>query len=78
MYNDKILKGKIVEKGKSRSDMASVLGIDISTLSKKLNGTTEWKRSEMQIIRNYLGLTLEESESIFFAEELAFTQDTTD
>lgn len=71
MYNDKLLKAKIVEKGKSRSDLASVLGIDISTLSKKLNGTAEWKRSEMQIIRSFLALTIEESEAIFFALELA-------
>lgn len=71
MYNDKLLKAKIVEKGKSRSDIASVLGIDISTFSKKLNGVAEWKRSEMQIVRNSLGLTVEESETIFFAEQLA-------
>lgn len=71
MLNDRLLRAKIVEKGKTFSEVASILGIDVSTFSKKINNLTEFKRSEMQIIRMFLELSVEESEAIFFAEELA-------
>ena len=58
----------MVEKDKSNEEVSTALGIDSSTFSKKLNGISEFKRTEIQIIRSFLNLSVEESESIFFAD----------
>lgn len=63
-----MLKAKMVEKDKSNEEVSTALGIDSSTFSKKLNGISEFKRTEIQIIRSFLNLSVEESESIFFAD----------
>lgn len=68
MFVSRLLRAKLVEKGKSNDDAASALGIDASTFSKKMNGTSDFKRSEIQILRSFLKLSVEESESIFFAD----------
>ena len=67
MFMNRLLKAKMVEKGVSNEDVATAIGIDSSTFSKKLNGASDFKRAEIQIIRSFLHLSVEESESIFFA-----------
>ena len=47
MFVSRLLRAKLVEKGKSNDDAASALGIDVSTFSKKMNGTSDFKRSEI-------------------------------
>ena len=68
MFKSRMLKAKMVEKDKSNEEVSAALGIDSSTFSKKLNGISEFKRTEIQIIRSFLNLSVEESESIFFAD----------
>lgn len=68
MFKSRMLKAKMVEKDKSNEEVSTALGIDSSTFSKKLNGISEFKRTEIQIIRSFLNLSVEESESIFFAD----------
>ena len=51
--------------------LAAALGVNASTLSRKMNGETEFTRSEIVIIMKCLHLTLEEVDLIFFAPELA-------
>ena len=68
MFKSRMLKAKMVEKDKSTEEVSAALGIDSSTFSKKLNGISEFKRTEIQIIRSFLNLSVEESESIFFAD----------
>ena len=68
MFKSRLLKAKMVEKDITNEDVSTALGIDCSTFSKKLNGISDFKRTEIQLIRNFLNLTTEESEAIFFAD----------
>lgn len=68
LFMNRLLKAKMVANGVSNEDVAAAIGIDSSTFSKKLNGTSDFKRTEIQIIRSFLNLSVEESESIFFAQ----------
>lgn len=66
-YSNKLL-AKMIEKGISKTEMASALGVDAATLYRKLNGASDFKRQEIEIIRNRLKLTVNEAEAIFFAK----------
>lgn len=66
-YANRLL-AKMTEKGISKNDLASAIGVDGATLYRKLNGDSDFKRTEIEIIRNRLALTINEAEAIFFAE----------
>lgn len=68
MFRKELLLGKLVEKGHTLGDLSDHLGINITTLYRKMNSFVEFKRSEIQMIRNYLDLTSEDVDRIFFAE----------
>lgn len=67
MLNKNKLKGKILEKGLSVTKVANLLGVNQATLHRKLNGNSEFTRSEIQILRLALELNSQEMEAIFFA-----------
>ena len=72
MVNVNKLKGKIVECGTNISEIAERIGIDKTTLYRKL--ASEGRNitlHEAQLIANTLGLTAEEVNSIFFASNVA-------
>ncbi len=60
------LKGKIIEKGLSVKEVAEKMGLDISTLRRKLNDTNRFKVGEAKEIAAILGLTKRELSDIFF------------
>lgn len=64
------LKGKIREKGKTYKDCAEYLGIATCSFSDKINETAgkEFKKSEMMAIKEYLEISDEEAQAIFFDE----------
>lgn len=62
---------KMSEKRFKMQDLASFLGVNLSTLYRKLNGLSDFTRIEIQNISSYLSLTREEIFEIFFAKELA-------
>lgn len=72
MPNINKLKGKIVEKGINVSDLAKVLGINKSTLYRKLknNGENISIREAVGMI-NELDLSVEEANEIFFNQFVA-------
>lgn len=72
MPNINKLKGKIVEKGINVSDLATVLGINKSTLYRKLknNGENISIREAVGMI-NELDLSAEEANEIFFNQFVA-------
>lgn len=49
------------------AEVAQKIGVNPATLSKKLNGSTDFTRSEMQRFKEALSLSDEEVVSIFFA-----------
>ena len=69
MTNVNKLKGKIVEKGLSIEDLAKTLGIDRATIYRKLRRNAETLLiKEANAIVSALGLTSEETVSIFFSQ----------
>lgn len=63
------LKIKMLEKNIIDKQLITALGINESTFYKKVNGITEFKRSELIIIKLVLGLTSEEMDAVFFNPE---------
>ena len=61
----------MIEKGYSAERMSRVLGINPSTMSRKMSGITEFTRCEIQLMATSLGLSAKDIENIFFARELA-------
>ena len=53
---------------KSKEFVADLLGINIATLYRKINGQSDFTRSDIQLIRCAFHLTADEVDRIFFAE----------
>ena len=72
MTNTSLLEQRIQQSGLKKSYIAKVLGISGKTLKNKLNGSTQFKESEMNTMWKLLGITdPAEKIAIFFAEEVA-------
>jgi DNA-binding phage protein len=72
MTNINKLRGKIVEKGINVSELAKTLGIDKSTLYRKLkNNGEDISIKEANLIIKELNLTIEEVNAIFFSQFVA-------
>ena len=63
----------IKEKGYKISDVANALGIDKSSLYRKINGDVQCGLSikEANAIKNFLNLSENEANAIFFANNVA-------
>jgi len=64
MFNINKFKAILLLKGKTLEDIAKLLDIDIATLYRKMNGKSDFWRSECKQIRDYLDL--KNPEDIFF------------
>lgn len=74
MTNKAELNKRIKASGLKKSYIAKVLGIDQSTLSRKINNKLDFRESEINVLCNLLGIEgREEREAIFFALEVAET-----
>ena len=72
MVNINKLKGKIVENGLTIEKLADNIGIDRSTLYRKINNNGEtFTIKEADLIVNALNLTAEEAKAIFFSQIVA-------
>ena len=73
MINVNKLRGKIVENGMSVAEVAAIMGIDKSTLYRKMkSGTGEtFTISEARSICEILNLSVEEATAIFFSNYVA-------
>ncbi|MDU2491663.1 MAG: helix-turn-helix transcriptional regulator [Clostridium celatum] len=72
MINIQKLKGKIIEKGLSISELAQKIDINRATLYRKLKDNGEnISIKEANLIVKELGLTVEEANSIFFENYVA-------
>ncbi|MGB4018175.1 MAG: helix-turn-helix transcriptional regulator [Syntrophomonadaceae bacterium] len=72
MVNINKLKGKIVENGLTIEKLADNIGIDRSTLYRKINNNGEtFTIKEADLILNALNLTAEEAKAIFFSQFVA-------
>ena len=67
--NKALLEYEMKRRGITAIQMSEHLGIDRSTFSKKCNGKSEFKQSEIQSIIQFLGIT--DPTPIFFAEQVS-------
>ena len=74
MTDTEKLNERIRNSGLKKSYIAGVLGINASTLSRKINNELGFNTREITVLCNLLGITkLKEKEAIFFAERVAET-----
>lgn len=66
MINKKMLLEKLKEKDLTQDSFAAELGINPSTLFRKLTGGSDFTRAEIQITKKVLNLSLKEADEIFF------------
>lgn len=71
MFCEAKFRGKIAETRNTISSVARKMGIDASTLYRKMTGESDFTRSEIQSITQILSLTADDVQNIFFAQELA-------
>lgn len=72
MVNVNKLKGKIIERGMNVSELALKIGIDRTTLYRKLNSDGKnFTIEEADLIANELDLSCSEANAIFFSQYVA-------
>lgn len=64
--NDELLKYHVNLNGHNLCDLAEIIGVNPATLTRKMKGESDFKRNEMSLIKDFLKLTNEEIEEIFF------------
>lgn len=72
MVNINKLKGKIVEKGMTVEQLATKMGVNRSTIYRKINSEGEtFTIKDANLICDILGLSGEEAAAIFFSRHVA-------
>lgn len=66
--NSELFKFYAARAGLTLAKVAEALNIDVSTLSRKVHGVTEFTRPEIVAIRQILDLSVDESEELFFTQ----------
>lgn len=67
MFKANLFKSKLAECCVSLREIAVIMGCNEATLYRKMNGTSDFTRNEIQLIKQKLKLTSEDVEAIFFA-----------
>ena len=67
-YRPRRMKMLLAERGVSQAELARVLGCNQATMSRKISGRSEFTVSELNKIKDYFGLSIQEMVSIFFAD----------
>ena len=70
--NINLLKAKIAEKGETQKSVAAAIGISENSLSRKINGTREFRLSEVLRLCDFLNI--DNPCSIFFTNSVPNTQ----
>lgn len=69
--NKDLLRGKTIAAGYTLSKLARDIGISEVTMYRKINGGSDFTRSEIGHIRMILGLSVDDADKIFFTRQLA-------
>lgn len=64
MFNKQKFKAAVALAGKNMKEVASLIGVDVATLYRKMNGESDFFRSEIDILRRELDIC--DVDSIFF------------
>lgn len=73
MFDKRKFQAQLILAGKTMEDVASILGINVATLYRKINNNGSFTRREISAMLPVLGI--EDPCDIFFAEELTETQE---
>lgn len=68
------LRGKIKEVFGKNENFANALGMDLSSLSAKLNNKSPWKREEIEKACDILGICIEDVHLYFFNQKVGISQ----
>lgn len=68
MFEKNRFRAKVIAAGLTIEDLANILGINPVTLYRKINGSSDFSRNEIQIIRQALNINPREADEIFFAQ----------
>lgn len=73
MVNSRLLKSFIVRYDKTQENLAEAMGISLSRLNAKINGTggADFSQSEIAFIRERYNLSNREVCDVFFAKEVS-------
>lgn len=71
MFDKNLFKFHVNKSNVTMEAIANKIGINATTLYRKVNGESDFTRGEIQIIRMQLNLTADEADRIFFTEKLA-------
>lgn len=69
--NSNLLRAEIVKNGDTQASLAQQMGLQVSALSMRISGKIEFRRNEIVFIKNRYGLTAEETERIFFEDDVS-------
>ena len=67
MFNEKLLKAKIIERGKTILQLCTCIGVCEATYYRKIQRDGDFSRFEISQISEFLSLTETERDNIFFA-----------
>ena len=68
MFNKNKFRAKVIENGLTMKQIAEMLHISEVTLYRKINGTSDFTRKEIQKLKEILKLDTKTVEEIFFTE----------
>ena len=60
------LRGRLAERGLTQNEIATMLGVSLTSVNNKLTGKTEFSPKEMKILK--MALDLETIDAYFFAD----------
>ncbi|MTI56122.1 helix-turn-helix domain-containing protein [Geosporobacter ferrireducens] len=68
MFDKKKFKAQVILSGKTLQEVADLLGVNIATLYRKMNGESDFYRNEIQLLCE--SLNIKNPAEIFFAEKI--------
>lgn len=71
MFKSSLFRDALFAHQKTIREAASAIGVNEATLYRKISGKSDFTRNEIQLLRQFLYLTSEEVDSIFFATDIA-------
>lgn len=67
MFNRNKFRAKIIEQNLTNEEVATHLNISATTLYRKMNGSSDFTRNEIQLLKDLLKLSVKEANDIFFS-----------
>ena len=70
MFDYSKLKGRIVEIFNTQEAFADAMGVSVTAINQRLNGSVEWKTPQIVKACELLGIPLEDAHLYFFVEKI--------